>query len=161
MLVVADTTPIHYLVLTGRDHVLPRLYREIVVPKQVLSELLHEGTPHSVFQWASSPPDWLQVRSGNPDLYPLLDPGEAAALAIAVQIRADGLLADDLEARIMAQRLGFVTVGTIGILAAAHNAGLVNFDDSIRILRNTNFHLTDEIIGVVKQTIVDPEGADS
>jgi uncharacterized protein len=143
MLVVADTTPIHYLVLTGRDHVLPRLYREIVVPKQVLSELLHEGTPHSVFQWASSPPDWLQVRSGNPDLYPLLDPGEAAA------------------ARIMAQRLGFVTVGTIGILAAAHNAGLVNFDDSIRILRNTNFHLTDEIIGVVKQTIVDPEGADS
>ena len=44
MLVVSDTTPLNYLVLIEVVQVLPELFGSILVPAQVIKELLHEDT---------------------------------------------------------------------------------------------------------------------
>ena len=39
MIVVADTSPLNYLIQIQCEHVLPRLYRVVVVPLGVIAEL--------------------------------------------------------------------------------------------------------------------------
>ena len=62
MIVVADTTPLQYLVLIQHEHVLPALYGRVVVPPAVISELSHDETPKLVRDWLTNAPSWLEVR---------------------------------------------------------------------------------------------------
>ena len=59
--VVADATPIHYLILIEAVHVLPYLFEKIHVPTEVRSELIHEATPAVVRTWMQKPPAWVDV----------------------------------------------------------------------------------------------------
>jgi len=45
MIVIADTSPLNYLVLIGQADLLQRLYRRVVIPEAVLRELSHPETP--------------------------------------------------------------------------------------------------------------------
>jgi predicted nucleic acid-binding protein len=56
-LVVADTTPIHYLILCDAVEVLRSLYGELVIPTAVHAELNHERTPAAVRDWMNHLPD--------------------------------------------------------------------------------------------------------
>ena len=47
--VVADTSPLSYLVLIGQIEVLHRLYGKVFVPPEVLAELASSGAPPQVF----------------------------------------------------------------------------------------------------------------
>jgi hypothetical protein len=51
MIVVADTSPLNYLLQIGCESVLPALYERIVVPSAVLAELSHPDTPAAVSSW--------------------------------------------------------------------------------------------------------------
>ncbi|MGD9563174.1 MAG: hypothetical protein AB7F88_13305 [Pyrinomonadaceae bacterium] len=44
MIVVSDTTPIHYLILIGEESILPRLFTEVIIPDIVLSEMNHPNS---------------------------------------------------------------------------------------------------------------------
>ncbi len=59
--VIADTSPINYLVLIDAIDVLPRLYDRIVVPSEVLAELTDPGTPEKVVEWIRQKPEWLEA----------------------------------------------------------------------------------------------------
>ena len=37
--VVSDTSPLHYLILCGAETILPRLFRQVVIPPTVFREL--------------------------------------------------------------------------------------------------------------------------
>jgi len=50
--VIADTSPLNYLVLIGQIEILRRLYGKVVVPAEVLLELDAPGAPVQVFNWA-------------------------------------------------------------------------------------------------------------
>jgi predicted nucleic acid-binding protein len=50
MIVVSDTSPVHYLVLAGVEHILPQLFGEVVIPPTVLAELQRHQTPEPVRQ---------------------------------------------------------------------------------------------------------------
>jgi predicted nucleic acid-binding protein len=56
--VVADTSPICYLVLIGEVEILPALFEKIVVPTAVRDELAHAGAPEAVRNWMRAPPRW-------------------------------------------------------------------------------------------------------
>jgi hypothetical protein len=58
--VVADTSPINYLVLTDQIGVLPQLYTRILIPPAVLEEWKHPVAAESVQDWAGHPPSWLE-----------------------------------------------------------------------------------------------------
>ena len=60
--VIADSSPLNYLALIGSVEILHRLYGAVVVPEQVISELLDQAAPHDVRKWAADLPDWIDVR---------------------------------------------------------------------------------------------------
>jgi predicted nucleic acid-binding protein len=49
--VVADTSPINYLLLIGQISILPGLYDEIAIPPEVLAELKDGNAPPEVLRW--------------------------------------------------------------------------------------------------------------
>jgi|SRR5215472_4632764 len=61
MIVIADTSPLNYLVLIGEADILLRLYHRVVIPEAVLRELLHPETPTIVSEWIARRPTWLEV----------------------------------------------------------------------------------------------------
>lgn len=59
--IVADTTPLNYLVLIQAADILPELYRTVLIPPAVKAELTHTNTPAVVREWISQPPAWLKL----------------------------------------------------------------------------------------------------
>ena len=59
--VVPDTSPLCYLVMTEVAEFLPRLFTEVLVPPAVVDELASSGSPAKVQQWIASPPAWLRI----------------------------------------------------------------------------------------------------
>jgi predicted nucleic acid-binding protein len=72
-LVVADSSPLNYLVWIEQVEILPALFERIFVPEVVQNELRHSEAPESVRRWIAAPPSWLEIvpeehESGDPDL---------------------------------------------------------------------------------------------
>ena len=63
MIVIADATPLNYLVLIGHADILPRLFDQVLIPSAVMNELQRSRTPEIVRAWIAAPPAWLEVRS--------------------------------------------------------------------------------------------------
>ena len=98
MIVVADASPLQYLVLIEHVDILPSLFGTIGVPPAVLSELSHPVAPEAVRRWAVNKPDWLLIRVPRETLvatHATLGAGEREAIALAVELSADALLMDD------------------------------------------------------------------
>jgi predicted nucleic acid-binding protein len=64
MVVIADTSPINYLVLIGEIRILPLLYRRVLIPAAVIIELRNPGAPKPVNEWAANPPEALKLSAG-------------------------------------------------------------------------------------------------
>jgi predicted nucleic acid-binding protein len=62
MIVVADTTPLHYLVLIDHTEILNALYGRVIIPEAVRIELQAKRTPDAVKRWMASPPPWALCR---------------------------------------------------------------------------------------------------
>ena len=84
MIVVSDTTPIHYLVLIGQAPLLCSLYGGVIVPEAVVAELGRSSTPEVVRDWMNHPP--VSVKPAG-RLDPSLDLGEGGCEAIALATR--------------------------------------------------------------------------
>lgn len=119
LLVVADTSPIRYLVQIGHIGLLPQLFEKIFIPSLVYDELRHPSAPAPVRTWASAPPAWLEVLpvivSDDP-AFQALDDGEKSALTLGVTLGADLILIDDRKGAAVALRKGFEITGTLGLL---------------------------------------------
>jgi predicted nucleic acid-binding protein len=140
--VVADTGPLQYLVLTGAIDVLPKLYGAVTAPAAVHGELLHPVAPAAVRNWAAAPPAWLTIVpapvSADPQLRKL-DAGEAAAIALALMLRADLVLMDERAGVTTARARALNVIGTIDVLDQAARAGLIDIAAAVARLRATNF----------------------
>ena len=150
MIVIADTSPIHYLVLVNEIAVLPRLFRQVLIPREVFKELTDQAAPAAVLEWANKMPAWLEIQSIDSALtlaIPELDPGEEAAIRLAQQQQSDTfLLMDDAKGRRVAARLGIRTTGTLGVLVGASRAGLLTLQDVLPQLLRTNFYITSTLM---------------
>ena len=103
--VVADTSPINYLVLIDCIDVLRRLYAHVVIPEEVLKELNSDGAPPQVAAWIRTRPEWIEVRPAATNVrLPVqvgedqLDAGEIAAIAVALGEDDSLLLIDESPA---------------------------------------------------------------
>ena len=75
-----------------------------------------------------------------------LGPGETEAISLALELRAERVILDDLPARVLAQRLGIPLIGTLGILLAAKRRGLVTaIREPIDTLRAGGFRLATDL----------------
>jgi len=149
MIVVADTSPINYLVLLGHIEILPKIYGEVLIPQAVLDELQDSDSPAEVRAWVSDPPAWLRISTTvyKPDpLLNLLDRGERDAILLAESIKADRLIIDDLDGRREAANRKLPVIGTLGILAEASRRNLLDLPQALAALQTTNFHAAPALI---------------
>lgn len=150
MIVVADTSPILYLVLIDKIGLLQTLYGKVMVPDAVAAELLAPASPAAVRTWISNSPEWIQVRSTTAEqleaVSPELDLGERMAIALASAFSADLLLIDDARGRMEARRRHLVVTGTLGVLRTAAEQGLINVQETLDRLKATNFYASDALI---------------
>ena len=153
MIVVADTGPIHYLVLIEAIDILHPLYGSVLVPQTVAEELKSDSAPEAVRAWMKHPPVWFQNRPdpiSDPPLNEKLDPGELAAIALAVSIHSDRLLIDD-----WAGRRHLKITGTLGVLAEAHKRNLVDFESALARLALTNFYVSAALVDKLRRRLAD------
>jgi predicted nucleic acid-binding protein len=141
MIVIADTSPLNYLVLIGEADILQRLYGRVVIPEGVLRELLHPETPTVVSEWIARRPAWLEVErittSPDPNLQ-WLGEGECEAIMLAEQHGQDVLLLmDEGRGRREAQRRRLRITGTLGVLNDAASRGWVDLSSAFERLRQT------------------------
>ena len=115
----------------------------MLVPPAVLSELTHPAAPKVVSEWSKNPPPWLKVQSPAilPTEFDNLDFGERQALALAKEVGAEWVLLDDKVARRCAEQQALKVKGTLGVLAQAANAGLLNFREAVGLLQQTTMHI--------------------
>jgi len=149
MIVIADTTPLNYLILIHQSDILQKLYGRVIIPEAVREELEHERTPVLVRSWIASPPVWLEVRQVKQLFDPALeelDEGERQAICLAEELGADALVLDDKHARKEALRRRFTVVGTLGVLDEAAKLGFVNLPTVLAGLRKTSFRADEDLL---------------
>lgn len=145
--VVSDTSPLHYLILCNTETILPRLFRQVVIPPTVFRELQQPNTPPPVRQWASTLPPWCVVQSPKTlNLALDVDAGELEAICLAQEIHADAVLMDDRAGRSAAILCGLAVVGTVGLLEQAAARGLIELAPTLARLQQTNARLDPSLI---------------
>src|SRR5437879_4171570 len=121
-LIVADTSPLVYLVLIDHIDILPRLFETVLIPEAVHTELWHPLSPATIQAWAPAPPPWLEVKqvpNVPEDVLRALDAGERSAIILALSIHADLVLIDERKGTQAAIDHGLDVTGTLGILQRA------------------------------------------
>jgi hypothetical protein len=119
LIVVSDTSPILNLALIDRLDLLVSLYRASAGSARGVWELTRPDAGKPLINadscsWLVLAPAQDQARVGA--LRTELDPGEAEAIVLALERRADLLLMDERRGRQIATGLG-LRVGLIGVLA--------------------------------------------
>jgi predicted nucleic acid-binding protein len=151
-MVVSDTSPLNYLILIEQINLLPQLYTRVLIPGSVLEELNAPETSDLVRSWATGLPGWLEVWRdvAAPDLaLSQLHAGERDAISLALQVKADVLIIDERRGRQEAEKRGLRVIGTLGVLAAAHERGLVDLTAAIDRLRQTTFHVSPKLLAAI------------
>jgi predicted nucleic acid-binding protein len=149
MIVIADATPLNYLILIHQADLLPRLFDRVLIPPAVFDELQHVETPESVRHWIGHPPDWLRIeplRSAPDPSLDHLDAGEREAIALAEEIHADQLLLDEVEARREAARRNLPFIGTLGVLREAARRDWLDLRATLTELQGTTFYVDPALI---------------
>jgi len=160
MIVVADTSPLNYLIQIGCESLLPELYGRVLIPLGVMQELAHAEAPLTVQSWLAHVPDWVDVGPivSSPDTkLASLGLGEREAIQLAEEQHADLLLMDERKGRLEATRRGLRTTGTLGVLLSAKELGLIDPDAAYRrLLTETTFRtsaaLEAQFLGRVRTT---------
>lgn len=145
MLVVADTSPLNYLVLLGETRLLPAMFGSVTTTPAVLRELADTRSPDAVSRWGAAPPEWLVVRSPSNLVTGLsvnLGDGELEAISLARELHADLVLIDERDGTESAESLGLAVTGTLGILGRAAARGMIDLDATFGKLRQTSFRAT-------------------
>ena len=148
MIVVSNSSPVIALHQIGQLDLLESLFGIVHIPPAVGGEVRSVG-PLPVF---------LQVREladGTTELaLPAnLGSGEIEAITLARQMKADQVLLDDLPARRFACELGLPVMGTLGILIAARNRGLLTVvRPSLELLVTHGFRVSPTLFQAVLHT---------
>lgn len=149
MFAVADTGPVHYLVLIGQASWVGALFETVFVPREVHDELTHPAAPDIVRSWTNDPPAWLAATDVPSTVLaqvdPALDAGERAAIALASMNRPDWVLMDDRAGVAAARNAGLRVIGTLGLLARAARLRLLDVHEAAAALERTNFRWTPEL----------------
>jgi predicted nucleic acid-binding protein len=129
MIIVSDTSPLCNLTLVDCLWLLREIYGTVIIPSVVADELAAALNP-SIQNICTE--EWIQIRTVN-DVALVqkfqnqhrLDLGEAHAIALAIELKADDLLMDERLGRREALKVGLPVIGILGILITAKQRGLI------------------------------------
>ena len=151
-MVVADTSPLVFLARLGHLELAAALLAGIHVPEAVVSEATVDlRLPGARAVQEAVRRGLVVVRAVDDEatvatLARVVDPGEAAAMALALQLEVRGLLMDDAAGRKLAKARGLLPVGTLGLLVAAVREGLLPaLGPELDALERAGFRMSEEL----------------
>lgn len=138
MPIVSNTSPLLNLAIIGHISLLQQQFGEIWIPQAVAQELrAEEDLPGSQAVREAMAAGWLHVEEAQDralvkSLQRGLDRGEAEAITLALQVKAERVLLDERDGRRIAKSLGLNVTGVLGILLRAKREGhLSSLQDTI------------------------------
>ncbi len=161
MIIVSDTSPITNLAAIGQLDLLQKLYTEIIIPIAVYNEMVKVDkiVPGAVevqtLPWIqkqavidSQRVIWIQETQESIDL------GEAEAIVLALELKADLLLMDERRGRIVATSYGLQITGLLGVLLQAKRKMLI---PSVKVLMDqlmdqANFRVSSKLYTTIIQS---------
>jgi len=109
--------------------IIPRaVYSEVAVPGEVGYEEIVEGVQD---EWIIVKEIWDRMSAY--ELTPLLHRGEAEAIILAEEAKADYLIVDERVARHIAASRGIRVIGILGILSLCIKFNLININEALRL----------------------------
>ena len=154
MVVVSDTSCLVALAHIGALDLLNKTFNEIHIPSAVHAELQHlkeYGIDVSIFSAS-----WIKVHQSSDlslvdQLKEILDPGEAEAIALSVELKADLLIIDEKKGREVAKSFNLAFTGIGGVLIRSKSKGLIPSVKGhlIRIRDESGFYLSDKALKII------------
>lgn len=160
MIVVSDTSPITNLAAIDRLDLLHQLYGNVVIPLAVYNEMVTVGkiVPGAVEVQNSS---WIQTQtvSNNQKVIDIqtnqsnIDLGEAEAIILAIEIKANLLLMDERRGRTLAKNYGLNVTQLLGFLLQAKQKGFVISIKPIidRLIEQADFRVSNQLYKTILQ----------
>jgi len=157
-IVLTDASPLIGLSIANGLDWLHDLFGEAWMPEEVKREVL----PGAGFRGEEAihrglEAGWLRVwtQPVEPILYPDLDEGEAACLAIAAAYEGDSLiLMDERAGRAIAAELGLKVSGTAAIIGMAKTRGLIPSARKVfETLHQSDFRISARVIKTVLERV--------
>lgn len=145
MVIVSDTSCLILFSKIDELDLLQKMYGQVFVTPEVLSE------------FKLVVPPWILVESPlnnnfQAALEKSLDKGEASAIALAFEKPNPLLLIDEQKGRRIAKELGIQITGSLGIILAAKQMGLINSAGSILDkIKSTNFRISPSLEAAVRK----------
>jgi len=137
--IISDTSCLIILSNIGELSLLQKVYGEIITTSIIADEF---GEPL---------PDWIKIETVQ-DKYRQqileiqIDKGESSAIALALETPNSVLILDDFKARKVANQLGLLFTGTIGVIIRAKLNGIIpSIKPYIEKIKETNFRISVEI----------------
>ena len=138
-LIISDTS--YFIVLSniGQLELLRLLYKKILTT----TEIAHE--------FGESLPDWVEVvsvsdKSKQKLLEMQVNKGEASAIALALESDDSILIIDNFKARKLAHSLKLSHTGTIGVIIAAKQKGIISsIKPILEKIKETNFYASADL----------------
>lgn len=157
MIIVSNTSPITNLAAVSQLDLLQQLYNSIIIPQNVNIELTGVGVPvpgSTEVQTES----WIETQQvSDRKLVTLLrqelDPGEAEAIALAIELNADLLLLDERRGDQVASSLAIKIKSLLVVLIAAKSRGLISAVKPVldELIETAGFWITEPLYNRVLQ----------
>ncbi|MEZ4527370.1 MAG: DUF3368 domain-containing protein [Desulfobacterales bacterium] len=159
MIIVSNTSPIINLAAISQIELLKHLYGKIIIPHAVFEEIAIIGAGQAGSEEVKTS-DWIETRQLNnrvmaDSLESELDPGEAEAIALALEIKADIILMDERRGRQACSRSGLKCLGLLGILTDAKNKNLLHAVKPLMdcLMKDAGFWIDQKLYAYVLQTV--------
>lgn len=151
MIVVSDTSPLINLAIIGELNLLPRIFGNIIVPAAVFDEITVQGADMPGADEIRMA-DWIEVRQCQDQalfhaLKRIVDAGEAEAIVVALEVKADLLLLDERLGRRLARDYNLKILGLLGVLKIAKRKGFLHaVKPSIdKLIRDAGFRISQQL----------------
>ncbi|MDR2428312.1 MAG: DUF3368 domain-containing protein [Candidatus Margulisbacteria bacterium] len=125
MLVVADTSPLISLAVIDKLDILDKFFPKLYLPAAVWQEISAYAERLNIPQIKRYKTRVRNIKNAEASIS-FMDRGEAEAIVLCREMKADYLLLDDKKARLIAETLGFSCVGTLAVLLKAKKEKLIS-----------------------------------
>jgi len=160
MIVVSDTSPITNLAAIGQLDLLRQLYKTIIIPQAVYDEMVavNKVVPGAVEVQSLS---WIQTKTVA-DVQRVtdiqtsqnnIDLGEAEAIILALELKANLLLMDERRGRALATNYGLNVTGLLGVLLQAKQNGFIPMVKPLidRLIGELDFRVSSQLYATILQ----------
>jgi predicted nucleic acid-binding protein len=137
--IISDTSCLIILTNIGELELLRKVYQQIITTQDIQNE------------YGETLPDWIEIEVVKDKyrqqlLEMQIDRGESSAIALALETPDSTIILDDYKARKIADHLGLIFTGTIGVIIKAKLNGIIpSIKPLLEKIKQTDFRLSADI----------------